>query len=603
MNQLVPLPVLIPLAAAIFLAAGNKIFPRWVSDSTSIAATIAGGTVCGVLLQQSAASPLVYWFGAWTPRSGTALGVNFVVDAFSAGLAVFVNLLALAAFVFSVHYFKSVGTLYHVLMLGFVAAMCGFSFSGDLFNLFVFFEMMSVAAFALCGYKNEEPQSQHGALNFAIINSIGGFLVFFGIAMLYSRTGALNMAQIGRSLSGQTDILVVTAFVFILCGFYVKAAAFPFHFWLADAHAVAPTPVCILFSGVMVELGVYAVARVYWGVVDGPFSSHRWALTAVLLAVGALTALLGAVMCFMQRHIKRLLAFSTISHVGLLVIGFALLTPDALAGASIYVVGHGLIKAALFIIAGILLHRFESVDELEIAGRGRELKLVGVVFVLGGLGLAGVPSFATFVAEHAITGVAEQAGHWWIDIVFLATAALTAAAIFRVYARVFLGYGKSRETPSGALVNEERETSAARHRIPFVMYAPPVVLLALAIYIGLQPHLIEASRRAAYEFADHSGYQARVIDNAQLLPKPVAPEHGPILGSVGRSFLGVTAAVLLAAWSLSDDWRRRQAYKRPIRSALKALRQLHSGHVGDYAAFFTFGVAAIGIVLGLLILH
>src|ERR1051326_3614368 len=120
--------------------------------------------------------------------------------------------------------------------------------------------------------------------------------------MLYARTGALNMAQIGRALSNQSDALVITAFVFILCGFYVKAAAFPFHFWLADAHAIAPTPVCLLFSGVMVELGVYAVARVYWSIFDGPFAVHRPAVMALLLTVGAITAILGAVMCFGQRH-------------------------------------------------------------------------------------------------------------------------------------------------------------------------------------------------------------------------------------------------------------------------------------------------------------
>jgi multicomponent Na+:H+ antiporter subunit D len=173
------------------------------------------------------------------------------------------------------------------------------------------------------------------AINFAVLNTIGGFLALLGLGMFYSRTGALNMAQIGHTLGRDSSVLVVTAFVFTISGFLIKAAAFPFHFWLADAHAVAPTPVCVLFSGVMVELGVYAVARGYWVIADGLFAAHRPAITAVLLVVGCMSALLGAFMCFAQRHLKRLLAFSTA-------------------------------KASLFLVAGILLHRFVSVDEAQL---------------------------------------------------------------------------------------------------------------------------------------------------------------------------------------------------------------------------------------------
>jgi multicomponent Na+:H+ antiporter subunit D len=162
MNPLVPLPVLIPLAASITLALVNKHSARWFADSVAIVSTIAAGTVSVVLLHESAAAPIVYWYGGWAPLAGVAVGVDFYVDPLSAGLAAFVCLMALAAFVFSLHYFDTIGNLFHILMLGFVAAMCGFCLSGDLFNIFVFFELMSVAAYALCGYKTEEPGTQQG---------------------------------------------------------------------------------------------------------------------------------------------------------------------------------------------------------------------------------------------------------------------------------------------------------------------------------------------------------------------------------------------------------------------------------------------------------
>src|SRR5205085_2246130 len=135
--------------------------------------------------------------------------------------------------------------------------------------------------------------------------------VALGIALLYGKTGALNLAQIGRTLSGQrADGLEIVAFTLLLAGFLIKAAIVPFHAWLADAHAVAPAPVCVLFSGIMVELGLLGVARVYWTMFDAPFEPHAPAVRNVLVTIGVVTALLGAVMAFVQRHLKRLLAYS-----------------------------------------------------------------------------------------------------------------------------------------------------------------------------------------------------------------------------------------------------------------------------------------------------
>src|SRR2546423_4428184 len=409
------LPVAIPLFTAALLAAVNRHVPRWLADTIALLTSIAACVTCTLLMRESSQQTIVYWFGGWAPRSGAAIGISFVIDPFGSGLAAFAAALVTVALVFSLRYFDSVGTLYHVLMMAFLGAMCAFCLTGDLFNLFVWFELMSAAAFALCGYKTEQAGPLEGSLNFAITNPIGAFLVLSGIGLLYGRTGALNMAQVARSLGGNADGLVIVAFAFVLCGFAVKAALVPFHFWLADAHAVAPTPVCILFSGVMVELGLYAIARIYWSVFQASFAPHTRELRALLVSAGVVTALLGAVMSFSQRHLKRLLAFSTISHMGLMTIGFGLLSPLALGGTALYLIGHGTAKSALFIGAGIILHRLRTIDELKMHGRGQKLSGLAVLFALAALGLAGAPSYGSFLGEAAIDYNAEQLGYRWVS--------------------------------------------------------------------------------------------------------------------------------------------------------------------------------------------
>jgi multicomponent Na+:H+ antiporter subunit D len=586
---LVPLPVVLPLLVAALLAGGAKLLPRWVADSVSVFTSAIVTGICVVLVLSSSENPIVYWFGGWFPRGVVVLGISFVVDPIGAGLATLSALLVTAAFVFSWHYFKAVKTLFHALMLIFLAALCGFSLTGDLFNLFVFFELMGAAAYALCGYKVEEPGPIQGAINFAVVNTVGAFAGLCGIALLYGRTGALNMAQIANAIHGQHDGLVILAFVLLACCFFVKAALVPFHFWLADAHAVAPTPVSILFSGVMVEAGLYAVARIYGSVFATAFPPDVHRLRALLVLCGVVTAVVGAVMCTLQSHLKRLLAFSTISHMGLMVIGFGILTGKALGGTALYVVGHGLVKASLFLGAGVLLHRFKTVNELELHGRGRRYRVLGILFVIGALGLLGVPPFANFLGDALIDEAAKKAGYSHLTYVFAFSAALTAGTVLRVTGRIFLGLGSRVETAPGAggEQSEGPETEGSHRRVPLSMMLPIVILLALAVAVGFWPGLRQLVEMQATRLLDTAGMVGRVLYGHPLLLSPGEPPK-----SLGETFVSkaivTIAAVLFAAMSLARSWK-----KRPVREhgAIALLRDLHSGYVGDYIAWLTLGFA------------
>src|SRR6202044_497709 len=298
--------------------------------------------------------------------------------------------------------------------------------------------------------------------------------------LIYGRTGALNMAQIGAYIGRHPpDGLVVVAFLLIVSGLLIKSAIVPFHFWLADAHAVAPTPVCVLFSGVMVELGLYGIARVYWSMF-GQALGHRAAISHLFVALGVLTAVVGALFCFRERHVKRLLAFSTISHAGMFLTGIGLLTPLGLAGTAVYVIGHGLVKAALFLCVGIVLHRLGSVNETWLHGRGRRLRVTGVVFTLAGLGLADLPPFATFLGKGWIEA---SAGAWLVPVLILCSS-LAGGAVLRVAGGVFYGLGDPPlEDPrmAEAAAEETSETVGGKDRTPLTMIVPPMILVAAAV--------------------------------------------------------------------------------------------------------------------------
>src|SRR4051794_37609869 len=416
------------------LAATSPIVRRQrVAGIVGVLAALAMAGLCAATLAQARDDTLVVWFGGWRPRAGAAVGIDFAVDPLGGGLALFVAVLGVAALVMCIEVIRVEDHLFDAIALIFLAAMIGFCLTGDLFNLFVFFELMSVSAYVLVGYEIRARAPLEGSLTFAITNSIGSILLLFGIALLYGRTGALNLAQIGRTLAdGPADGLVVVSYALLAGGLLVKAAAVPFHFWTADAYAVAPTPVGLLLGGAFSELGLFGLARVHWTVFHGVLAADEPRLRAILVGLGVLTGLVGAVMCAAQHHLKRMLAFATISHVGLFLVGIGLLDADGLAGAAVWIVGDGLVKAALFAMVGLLNDRFATVDEAKLHGRGRELPGAGVLVCLAALAVSSLPPFGPFLGKTLVEDAALKAGYGWVPAVMVLVSALTGGALLRV---------------------------------------------------------------------------------------------------------------------------------------------------------------------------
>ncbi len=598
---MVPLPVIGPLVGAALLAAADGHLPRWLSNAVAIAVAATVTALCLLLVLGSVDGPVVYWFGGWRPRQDVTVGIAFAVEPLGAGLAALSGLLTTLALAYGAASLETTGTLFQSLTLAFLAALVGFGLTGDLFNLFVFFEIMSASAFALCGYKLEDEAALGGAFNFGVTNTVGAVFVVLGLSLLYAHTGTLNLAQIGaRNL--HADALTALSFLLLVCGYLVKAAAVPFHFWLADAHAVAPTPVCTLFSGVMVVAGLFAVARLTWTAFV-PFQvDHRPQLRCVLISMGTLTALVGAVLCFAQRHIKRMLAFSTVGHMGIMLAGVGLLDGAALHGTAIYALGHGLAKAALFYATGIVLHRLRSVDEMRLHGRGGHLPGVAIILGLGGLALAGAPPFASFAGDAIIQRAAREAGYAWLPLLSLTVAVLTGAAVLRVVGRVFRGWGpRHEETEDLGGPQDEMPETAPGHRHRFLLL-PPTFCLLLAVAAGVWPALDRGAARAAARFATPELYQATVLGVARV-PTPVMlpASHLPL----GPSLLSTASAIALAALALAPGPTAeglRRLVRRIVRPVLHVLRLAHDGHAGGYVMWIVVGVALWGLLLGALLL-
>ncbi|WP_210771122.1 complex I subunit 5 family protein [Streptomyces albidus (ex Kaewkla and Franco 2022)] len=599
--RLLPLVVVVPLLGAAVLAVGGRRLPRIASDVVSVAFAATSAALALVALAGGAhgAPYVIDWVGGWRPGpGGEGVGIVLAGDPMSLGLTAFTSLLVVAVLVYSWRYFEEPprrrSGSFPALILLFQAGMCGFCLTGDLFNSFVFFELMGVVAYALTGFRVEERRPLQGAMAFGLVNSLGGYAMLLGIALLYARTGELGLAQIGRQLDGRSpDAVVLAAFVLVSAGLLVKAAAVPFHFWLPDAHAVAPTPVCMLLSGVMVELGVFGVTRLYWTVFAGPGGVPHEAATRTLVTVGVLTALVGAVMSWRQRHLKRLLAFSTVAHVGLFLIGVGVLSPEGTAGTAIYVLAHGGVKAALFACTGILLDRYASVDEKELHGRARELPLTGALYMLGGLALCGMPPFGTSLGKAVAEESAGHTGHW-LTAVFVVVSAVTGGAVLRAGLRVFAGTGPRTyddDAPGGARVpgDEGPETGTRLRRIPVTMLTVPAVLLAAALAAGLVPQWAAGAGSAAHLFAAHDIYASAVLDGQTAPAAGAAPAHWNTAGVL----LGLLSTALGAGLAVLGARRPRGAVTERL---LAPLRRLQSGHVGDYVAWAVAGLALLALL-------
>ena len=368
-------------------------------------------SVYQLYLQVEAATRHVLVVSSWgqnPPFSGC-----FEVDMLGVFMAGSITFLGVLVAIYSTSYMERETRLteFYTLFLFLLAGLVGVTMAGDFFTLFIFWELMSISSYVLVAFLKQNWGPLEAGFKYFIMSATGSAFLLFSMAFLYGMVGSLNFASIAVAFSEMAFTpWTVILFTFLIVGFGVKAAIFPLHTWLPDAHPEAPSPVSALLSGVVIETGLYGLTRIMFLVFDPGLFKMPIALIAFLtMTVGNLTAL-------RQKDLKRLLAYSSIAQIGYMLVGLAAGTAYGVMGLLLHVFNHSLMKGVAFLSAGSLIHHAETRDIDELRGIGRAMPLTSFTLVVAALGLGGIPPLNGFISKFILFNSAIGTGLIWLTV-------------------------------------------------------------------------------------------------------------------------------------------------------------------------------------------
>jgi multicomponent Na+:H+ antiporter subunit D len=519
---LVPLVVLLPLvgsAVALILGRYRRAQMAVSAGVLSVVAVIASI----LLVVVDAGEPLVVAVGAWEPPFGIVL----VVDRLSAIMLLISALVLLGVLVYAVgqgvadRHRETPVSIFHPSYLILSAGVFNAFIAGDLFNLFVAFEILLAASYVLMTLGGTGERIRAG-VTYIIVSLVSSLFFLSAIALIYGAAGTVNIAQLSVRLAELPPQVQLILHLLLLMAFGIKAAVFPLSFWLPDSYPTAPAPVTAVFAGLLTKVGVYAIIRTETVI----FAEHD--LSLLLMIVGGLTMLIGILGALTQADIKRLLSFTLVSHIGYMIFGIALGTELGLAATIYYVVHHITVQTTLFLTTG-LIERFGGATSINrLSGLLKASPLLGILFFIPALNLGGIPPFSGFLGKTGLflagadeASAADAAGTAWLTWVVIGAGALTSLitlyALTRFWNMAFWrgreeleGYesvllGSVQEAPEGATVTATRTT-------PVMMVAATsallVVTLCLTIFAG---PIFELTSRTAENLSDPSFYVSMVF--------------------------------------------------------------------------------------------
>lgn len=470
-SQFPILLIVIPLIAApLIVLLGNRqltyilsLIVCWVTFALSIAC----------MIQVVRTGPISYEIGGWSPP----YGIVYIIDHLSGFVLMFVS--GLGALVltyapksinqeipYSKHY------LFHACYLLCMTGLMGMTITGDLFNVFVFLEVSSLSSYALISL-GKTRRAPLAALHYLILGTIGATFFLIGIGLLYQMTGSLTMADIADRLSNsEGNRTVLVAFAFMTIGLFIKMAVFPLHTWLPNSYTYAPSVVTAFVAATATKVSVYAFIRLVYGIFTTHFAFDHLPLDDALMVVSLVGIFIASIAAIYQDNVKRLLAYSSIAQIGYMLLGIGMASVGGLTGGIVHMFNHAIIKGGLFMVVGCFALRLGSVHLQDMRGAGKTMPWTSLAWVLGGLGLIGVPMTAGFISKWLLLTSAIEAERWPVAVLMLLSSLLALVYIWRVVEVLYF----SEETSERA----EKAVEA-----PMSMLVPMYVVIGATIVFGV----------------------------------------------------------------------------------------------------------------------
>lgn len=496
-HALLTFPIVAPLVglALTTLLWRSLRLQKWVSLGASAAflwsaILLLGATLDGTILATQ--------FGSWR----APFGISFVADNLSSAMVLITAIMAVVIAVYQLTDPEESGRpMFHPLYHGLLLGVTGAFMTGDIFNLYVWFEIMLIASFGLLVLGGTKEQLDAG-VKYVMLNLVMTTVFLVAVAFLYGATGTLNMADLSqRVIMIENTGLVTTLALLFLLAFASKAALFPLFFWLPASYHTASTPVLAIFAALLTKVGVYAIVRCFtliFPVTDG--------LAMIIGALAALTMITGVLGAASHFDIRKILSFHIISQIGYMLVGVALATPLALAGAVLYIVHHIIVKANLFLIGGVIKRKSGSYQLKQIGGLHRSAPFLAILFCIPALSLAGLPPLSGFWAKYLVVKPSLDAGSWYLAATALIVGVLTLYSMLKIWNEAFW------KTP---VISAPAPESTGSFK---AQYAAIILLSAITLSIGLNPEpFVAFSVEAAIQLTDSSGYINAVLGGAHAL--------------------------------------------------------------------------------------
>ncbi len=448
---------------------------NWATIAASFSLILSFAISIILLLIVLDTGAISYYLGGWPPP----FGIEFYIDYLSAymlivltGMGLLIFYYGTAALPFEIG--RHMVGWYYTLYLLLIGAMVGMAITNDLFNLFVFMEISAIAACAIISIKKDR-ECLEASFKYLILSAMGTGCYLLAVALIYMITGVLNFDMVREALVENialypNNVLVALALMGVC--FCVKAALFPLHVWLPDAHASAPSPSSAILSGLVIK--IYAIALIHLMFRAFPLELfYQVPLTEIFLWLGAIGMILGSIFAMTQENFKRMLAYSSVAQIGYVFLGIGLFNPTALLGGLLHILNHAIMKSMLFMIAGIIIYTKGLKKVREYDGIGTQLRWTMTAFIVGSASMVGIPITGGFISKwYLATGAFEADRPFFIGVI-IASSLLNAIYYFPIAIRAFLAEPKPENLPVRPVLKN--------------MLIPVVILTGLIFYIGLNP--------------------------------------------------------------------------------------------------------------------